>query len=224
MQKFLVAVVPVRKGSVRVKNKNFKKFFNENLLYYKIKTLKKVSFIDEIIINTDSEKAIEIAKSHNVNYHLRNDYYASSECSNSNFWKHVAQETNSQYIMFTNCTSPLIKKKTYNNLIKFFKKNLKKHDSFNTVTEMKEYFYYKRKPLNFIPSKTPNSQELPELIKLNFAINIISRDLMIKNKSLVGSNPFFYKLDEIEGYDINHPHEFDYAEYLFNSKYLRKNK
>ena len=37
MENFLVAVVPIRKGSVRVKNKNFKNFAGENLLIHKIK-------------------------------------------------------------------------------------------------------------------------------------------------------------------------------------------
>ena len=39
----LTAVIPVRKGSQRVKNKNFRKFFKKNLLIYKIEKLKKKS-------------------------------------------------------------------------------------------------------------------------------------------------------------------------------------
>ena len=50
--KKIVAVVPIRKGSQRVKNKNFKKFCGKNLLEYKIISLKKVRGLDEIIINT----------------------------------------------------------------------------------------------------------------------------------------------------------------------------
>ena len=50
MTKGLVAVVPVRKGSQRVKNKNFKPFAGKNLLIHKIEILKKISSIEEIII------------------------------------------------------------------------------------------------------------------------------------------------------------------------------
>ena len=39
--KNLAAVLTVRKGSERVKNKNFKPFCKKNLLGYKIETLKK---------------------------------------------------------------------------------------------------------------------------------------------------------------------------------------
>ena len=59
---YLTAVVPVRKNSQRVKNKNFKNFNNKNLLIYKIEKLKKIKLFDQIIVNTDSNEAIKIAR------------------------------------------------------------------------------------------------------------------------------------------------------------------
>ena len=81
-------VITVRQGSQRVKNKNLKKFFEKNLLIYKIETLQKVKSIKKIIINTDSNEAIKIAKDFGVDYHLRDPYFASSECPNNEFWEH----------------------------------------------------------------------------------------------------------------------------------------
>ncbi len=217
MKKNLVAVVTVRKGSERVKNKNFKLFGKKNLLIHKIETLKKIKELDEIIINTDSDKAIKIAKNLKVNFFRREEYYASSSCSNSEFWSNIAKNTNSKYIMFTHCTNPMVKKKTYEEFIKAFKKNKNKFDSFNTVSEVKEFLFKKNKPINFNPVKTPNSQNLPDIVKLNFAINILLTDQMYKTKTLVGKKPYFFKLNQIEGYDINTPLEFSFAEHLFNN-------
>ena len=86
MKHSLKTVLTVRKGSVRVKNKNFKSFHNKNLLSYKIEILKKVKGIGEIIVNTDSDEAIKIAKDYGVAFHKRDPYFASSNCSNSEFW------------------------------------------------------------------------------------------------------------------------------------------
>jgi len=213
MQKNLTAVVTIRKGSERVKNKNFKTFAGKNLLKHKIEVLKEVKGIDDIIINTDSDEAIKTAKDYGVNFEKREDYFASSECSNSEFWENIGQNTKSKLILFTHCTNPLIKPKIYEDIIEIFKKN--KNDSINSVSEVKEYLYLDNKPLNFNSTKAPNSQNLPDVVKLNFAINILSTDLMVKKKSLVGDNPHFYKLNSIEGYDINTEFEFEYAEYLF---------
>ena len=215
---FLAAVITVREGSQRVKNKNFKKFYKKNLLEYKIEVLKKVKNLKKIIINTDSDKAISIAKKLKVDYHKRSKFFASSSCKNSDFWRHIAENTKSKYILFTHCTNPFIKIKTYEKLINIFMKKKNKYDSFNTVSDVKEFLYIKNKPINFNPSKAPNSQNLPDVFKLNFAINILLTKQMYKTKTLIGKKPYFFKLDQIEGYDINTPLEFSFAEHLFKHK------
>tara|TARA_B110000027_G_C15918000_1_gene211366 strand:- start:209 stop:553 length:345 start_codon:yes stop_codon:yes gene_type:complete len=112
----------------------------------------------------------------------------------------------------------MVTEKTYNDFVKIFKKYNKKFDSFNTVSDVKEFLFMKNKPVNFNPSKTPNSQNLPEIFKLNFAINIILTEQMQKTKTLIGKKPYFFKLNQIEGYDINTPLEFSFAEHLFKNK------
>ena len=47
---------------------------------------------------------------------------------------------------------------------------------------------------------------------------------MFSKKSLIGNNPLFYKLDDIEGFDINTNYEFEFAEYLFNKYKSNINK
>ncbi len=214
--KKIVAVVPIRKGSQRVKNKNLREFGGKNLLIHKINLLKQLSDISEIIINTDSDEAISISKRLDVKHYKRKEYFASSECKNSDFWQNIAENTNSEYIMFTNCTSPLIKLNTYKDIITKFK-NFSENDfdSINTVTEIKEFLFKDNQPINFKINETPNSQDLPEIVKLNFAVNILNTEKMFNRKSLIGERPYLYKLDEIEGFDINTEFEFSFAEFLF---------
>ena len=210
----LSIVVPIRKNSQRVKNKNFKIFNKKNLLIYKIEKLKKLKKFDEIIINTDSERAIKIAQKMNVSYWKRDKHFASSNCSNSDFWKHIAETTQSKYIMFTNCTSPLVKINTYQKIINKFLKIKKKYGSINTVTPIREFVYLNKKAVNFNPSKAPKSQDIQNMCKLNFAVNIISKKEMKKRKTVVSKKPFFYELDEFEGFDIDTPYDFKIAEFL----------
>ena len=82
MNKIIKAVIPVRAGSQRVKNKNLRNFNGKNLLIHKIEKLKKVKGLSDIIVNTDSVEAIEIAKKYKVNFWKRDEYYASSKCLN----------------------------------------------------------------------------------------------------------------------------------------------
>ena len=51
MLKNITAVIPVRKNSQRVINKNLRLFNKKNLLIHKIEKLKQIKYIDRIIIN-----------------------------------------------------------------------------------------------------------------------------------------------------------------------------
>ena len=51
MSSYLTAVIPVRKGSQRVEDKNLRLFNKKNLLTHKIEKLKKIKGIDKIVIN-----------------------------------------------------------------------------------------------------------------------------------------------------------------------------
>ena len=53
------AVIPVRAGSRRLKNKNISKFANSNLLENKIDILKKVNLIDNIVVSSDSDLMLD---------------------------------------------------------------------------------------------------------------------------------------------------------------------
>ena len=219
MSSYLTAVIPVRKGSQRVEDKNLRLFNKKNLLTHKIEKLKKIKGIDKIVINTDSEKAIKIAKDHGVNYWKREDYFASSKCSNSEFWAHIADTTDSKFIMFTNCTSPLVKIETYKVILEKFDQIKDSYDSLNTVTDEKQFLFSDNKALNFDSKKAPNSQNLPEIVKLNFAVNILSKNLMSSSKSVLGKKPYLFKLDEIEGFDIDTVFDFEFAEYMHKKIY-----
>ena len=76
------------------------------------------------------------------------------------------------------------------------------------------------KALNYDPQNQPRSQDLPNIVALNFAISIISKNEMIKNKNIIGQSPFFYKLDEVQSFDIDTPLDFFVAEKLYEKNTL----
>lgn len=58
----ITAVIPIRSGSQRVKDKNLRPFADTTLMENKINSLLKVPELDSIIVNTNSEEAIEIVE------------------------------------------------------------------------------------------------------------------------------------------------------------------
>ena len=215
-RKKITAVIPVRKGSQRVPDKNFKDFYKgKSLLELKIESLKGIELIDDIVVNTDSDLAIEIAKKFGVSYFRREDYYASSKCSQSEFFTNLAKTTDSDVIIHTPCTSPTIKKQTIIDAInRFF---ISENDSCNSVGLVKEYLWNDNGPLNYDIKnlKVPNSQDLPDIKKLTFGFGIFYKDVMLERKNIVGNNPLFYIVDEEEQIDVDTQLDFDFAKFLY---------
>lgn len=61
----ITAVIPIRSGSQRVKDKNLRTFADTNLMELKIRTLLQVPELTSIVVNTNSKIAIDVV---NNNY------------------------------------------------------------------------------------------------------------------------------------------------------------
>jgi CMP-N-acetylneuraminic acid synthetase len=213
--KKITAVIPVRQGSERIKNKNFKPFGGKSLLEHKINIVKNLP-VDDIIVNTDSEYAINIAKKEGVNYHKRDKYFASSQCTNSEFHTHIAEVTNSEYTLIAHVTSPLIKLETYIEAIDIF--NNINDDSLISVNCVQDYLWYKGKPLNYSINNDLHSQELPKYYKPTYGIVLFKNSEVIKSKNFICGNPYFYQISNVESIDIDNDLDFEFAEFLYNKE------
>lgn len=214
--KKITAVVPVRKGSERVLSKNTRLFANTTLLDLKLEVLKNVNNIDRIVVNTDCEKSISIAKNHKIDFYRREDFFASSVVSNDVHWRHIAEVTDTDVLIMAQTTSPLIRVSTYEKAIEDFLKFDGEIGSVNSVTSEKKFFWLDGKPINYEIDKTPKSQNLPNITSLNFAISIIHRDEMMQKGNVISEKPKFIELDKIQSIDIDDLLDFDFAEYVFD--------
>lgn len=211
----MTAVVAVRAGSQRIKNKNIRPFSDTNLLELKLQLLIKVKNIDEIIVNSDSDAMLKIAEKYNVKAQKREAYFASSEATNSDFHKHIGEVTSSDFIFLAPVCSPFISVKRHEEAIDLFLNS--DCDSLTSCELVKGHLWLDGKPINYSLENIPNSQDLPDIKKLNYGISIIEKKSMIKRKSVVGLNPKFIVIDEIESTDIDDPVTFKTAEVLYEN-------
>lgn len=211
----ITAIIPARKGSQRVKNKNIKKFADSTLLEIKINQLKKIAGLEDIIVSSDCEKSLEIAKRLGVSTHIREEYFASSEATNSEFFENLAQSIEAEYFMYSQVTSPLLSINTYSECLREFRTN-NNIRNLVTATSVKHHLWKDGSPLNYNVKESPNSQDLPDIYSINYGISLISRQDMITYKNIVTENPVFYVTDEIESIDIDTEFDFMVAEMVYN--------
>lgn len=214
MTKIIKALIPVRSGSKRVQNKNIRPFADSNLLEIKIKQLLRIPNLDGIVVNSNDDAMLSIARNLGVEAIKRQEYYAGDNVTNE-MYKNIAQNCQSDIIMYTNVTSPLIEDKTIIDIINCYFEKCNEYDSVNTAHYYKEFLWLNGKPMNYQLDKTPKSQDLPNIMALNFAINIIERNHMIELSHYVGKNPFLYITDKIQSIDIDDMVDFEFAEFMY---------
>lgn len=218
----ITAVIPVRKGSERVIDKCVKPFGDTNLLELKIKELLKVKVIDNIVVNTDSDIAIEIAKSLGVDYHKRDAFYASSDCSANEYFWYLGNTTKTEIVAYTPVTNPFITAETFTKLIEGYE--LAENNSIVTSCNIKEFLWNVNKPLNFNLDRHPKSQDFEGFSAINFALCLISKKTLVEYKSIIGPNPKVVEISEIEGYDIDTPLDFFFAEQYYKETVINNKK
>ena len=221
MTKTIKALIPVRAGSQRVKNKNIRPFAGSSLLEIKIKQMLSIPELDGVIVNSDSDEMLNIAKSLGAEVVKREEYYASSEISANDFYENIAQNFNADIILLSNVTSPMIKINTITNLIKNFTNKDNEYDSITTATPVKEFLWQDGKALNYNPRKKPRSQDLPNVLSLNHALGIMDKETMIKAKDIVGFKPLLIPISLEESVDIDNEIDFEFAEFMYKKYRLK---
>ncbi len=210
----VIAMVPVRAGSTRVPNKNTRPFGDTSLLQLKLKLLKKVKGIDEIVVSTDCEISADIAFKNGAKVQWRNKYYAGSNVTNDQHWLHIAETTPGDIVFLAQVTSPLLRVRSMqDSLNSFLSSDI--YDSINSVSTEKKFLWKNGKPINYDINVTPKSQDLPDIVSLNFAITIIKKQKMIERKNVVGYKPTFFELDKVEALDVDDLIDFKIGELMY---------
>ena len=209
------ALVAVRSGSQRVKNKNIRPFAGSNLLQIKLEQLKRIELLDGIVVNSNDDYMLNIARECGCDVVKRGEYYASNSVSMSEVYKNMAENFDADIVAYINVTNPLLKDETIEKAIDAFFNNQHKYDSLNSAHLIKEFMFQNNLPINYDLRHQPRSQDLPDIYALNFAINIISKKSMIEGKNVVGYKPFIYPIDEVEATDIDNEIDFEFAEFMY---------
>ena len=94
------------------------------------------------------------------------------------------------------------------------------HNSLMTIQFIKEFLWFKDKPVNYKLGSAPNSQDLPEYFFPTFGIAICNKTAMIEAKNFICSKPYFYEISDIEAVDIDTETDFEFAEFLYKKHRL----
>jgi CMP-N-acetylneuraminic acid synthetase len=218
----IVAVIPVKEISERVKSKNYRNFYKKNsLLGILIKKLKKCKDISKIYISSNSKIVEKISKKNNCHYLSRDIKF----CNNVTPWSEVIYEVANSIpendhtiLMWCHTTTPLFD--SYSKAIKIYKSKKFKNDGLISVEKFKKFLVTENKiPLNYSWGVWhPYSQNLENLYSITGALFMMSIKQFKKNRYVISKNPFYLESQKFEGLDIDTIDDFKTAQFIYKNK------
>ena len=141
------AVIPVRAGSTRVKDKNIRPFADSSLLEVKIEQLKRISYIDQIVVSSDSEQMLELATCKGVMAIRRPIEYCDEKSKSFNeVVRYIAQEqVSTEDMMWVPCVCPLLEDNSIIKAMEIYeciKRGEISNDSLATMAHNSKWFLY----------------------------------------------------------------------------------
>lgn len=217
----IVAVIPVRAGSRRLKNKNILPFGDSNLLIHKIRQLKKVEGI-EVVVSSDSHEMLHMADVEGVGIHLRSRMYADEvSVPFGEVVANVCEAIEADDIMWAPCVCPLTDTGDYEDALRVYRENVPaNNDSLASFESVKMFLWDAKGPINYgLGLKHVRSQDLPDMYRMVNGMFIAPREKMIEWKYFHGRNPYKYILDKKAAVDID-----DELDLVCARAYLRSEK
>lgn len=221
---FILAIIPARSKSKGVKNKNIKKINNKELLYFTIKRAKQSKLITNIIGSTDSKIYEKVFKKYSIwTPKLRPKKLSGDKSNiiNTLIYKlKIAEKFKKKtydYVVLLQPTSPFRKKNEIDVAIKKLIKS--KCDSLISLCELQGVHPIKMKRIdkklvkNFIPKspENPPRQSLQKLYVPSGNLYIVKRNILLKNRSLIGKKQTFAIINKDRYINIDNNKDFEYA-------------
>lgn len=208
-----IAIIPAKKNSTRIKNKNIKLFNGKPMIYWTIKVAFESKVFDKIIVSTDSEKIRQIAKKYGAEApfirpkHLTGDLMPIKPviCHAIKYLKKNNIHAKNICCLFP--ASPFIKKKNIQNGLNMIDKNKKINFVFAAQLIEKKYsrtFYFLKNRLNVSNKKFENynTQKIPKIFIDAGQFYWASKKNWF-NKTIFSKNSKFIKISTKESVDID---------------------
>lgn len=203
----------IKHDSSRIKRKNFINFKGQPLWTVLVEEL---NSLGKFFIDTDSHSVKEHCDKNykDVFCYMRDQKFVDMENDPNNIASPALLmtrnfldnyvEDDEEVIVLTHVTSPFLKKETI-----LSASQLVKDDEFefvHSVTAKKDFAWLENfeNPINFNPEIVQRTQDLQEVVFSNGAFFIFKKKSFIKYNNRMGKKNFLYKINNIEGIEIDY--------------------
>ena len=214
----IVAMLPMKAHSERVRGKNFRNFNGKPLFQWVLDSLLAVEEIDLIVINTDARAILAehgLASTDRVMIRDRKPEICGDTVSMNVVLADDMSNVHGDTYVMTHTTNPLLTPNTIRRALTLYHDGLLLHtlDSVFTVNKFQTRFYRADgSAVNHDPATLARTQDLEPWFEENSNLYIFSAQSFSKTNSRIGERPLMLEMNKNESVDIDDEQGWQVAE------------
>lgn len=214
----IIAMIPARLGSQRLKQKNLQPLNGVPLIAHAIRKAKASGMFDEIWVNSEADVFGDIAKDEGVNFHKRPDELADNNATSEDFVYEFLKSHECDYVVQVHSIAPLLTVEDTKSFVSELKKD--EVDVLLSIENVQIECAYQNKPINFTYSEKTNSQELYPIQRITWSITGWKRESYLKayeskQCATYSGKVGYFPINKLAAYIIKTQEDLDIAEALY---------
>lgn len=227
-----LCTICARGGSIGVKHKNLRDVCGKPLIAHTISQAKQAGCFDEIVVSSDSQAILDVAKEWGATYVIRRpDEMATSEAAKLPVIRHAAKEAENYFkktfsvMVDLDATSPLRLAEDILGAIELLETS--KADNVITAAPARRSPYFNLVELDndgivglskSLPEDIVRRQDSPRCFDMNASIYVWQREALMGNEKLFTSNTRLFEMPEERSIDIDSELDFKLVSFLASDR------
>ena len=211
----IVALVPMRHSSERVKGKNYRPLGGKPLFHHIVDTLRAVPEVSEIVIDTDSPLIAEdVAEAFpEVRVLERPEHLLGGEVPMTDVLAHDISVVEADVLRQTHSTNPFLSSATITDALERFLAGENDCDSAFGVTRLQARLWTAdARPVNHDPAVLLRTQDLPPIYLENSCFYVFTPETLRTRGNRIGERPLLVEVPPEEALDIDEESDFRLCE------------
>lgn len=213
----VVALLPMKAHSERVRGKNFRDFNGKPLFRWVLDTLLSVREIDQVIINTDARSILVdhgLVDSARVMIRDRKPEICGDLVSMNKVLADDVENVTADIYLMTHTTNPLLSAETIRRALAAFvaARAEGRADSLFSVDKVQTRFYRAdASPVNHDPNNLVRTQDLEPWYEENSNLYLFTRESFRATQARIGKRPLLFESPRLESIDIDDQEDWLFA-------------
>ena len=213
----VVAIVPMRHDSERVRGKNYRPLGGRPLFHHIVETLLASPAISRVAIDTDSDVVRDsaLAAFPEVEVLERPPHLRDGMIPMNDVLLHDVGRIEADLYLQTHSTNPLLRTATVTAAIERLLADPASDSLFGVTRLQTRLWNADGSPLNHDRAVLVRTQDLPPVYEENSCVYLFSRESLERHGNRIGDRPILFEIPRDEAWDIDEEVDFRVAEALY---------